>query len=508
MTESDLLKQLTLSINELLSGDYRVRQRNFPENIKERVHENELRKLNQSVNSLIEKFHDADNFILNLSKGNLDAEVPKSNQLISPFKELQSNLRHLVWQTHRIAEGDYSQRIDFLGDFSSSYNYLISSLREKQALEKELSISEEKYRMLAQNVSDVIWKFDILSSRLTYISPSVFKLLGYNVEEALTLSLEQIYTPESKESIENTVRQKIAAFESGDESALAFTTELQMNCKDSNVIWIESVINILFDAEKKVVEILGVTRNVEKRKEAEEELKNYASELKELNATKDKFFSIIAHDLRNPFNALLNLTDFIIDNIEEDNKEKAIELAGYMKNSAQSAFNLLQNLLEWSSLQQGGIYFNPSYVMLLPLVNDELLTLENISNQKKIKINIAIQESMIVKADQNMLKTILRNLISNALKYTYEGGHIFVGAEKVDSKVLIKVGDSGTGMNEEELNSLFRLNTSRSKPGTRQEKGSGLGLILCKEFVALHQGTIWVESEPGKGSTFFFSLPL
>ena len=119
-----------------------------------------------------------------------------------------------------------------------------------------------------------------------------------------------------------------------------------------------------------------------------------------------------------------------------------------------------------------------------------------------------IPDNLIVKADQNMLKTILRNLISNALKYTYEGGNILVGAERVNTHVQIKVKDSGTGMNEEELSMLFHLNTGTSKPGTRQEKGSGLGLILCKEFVTLHHGTIWVESEPGKGSTFFFSLPL
>jgi PAS domain S-box-containing protein len=508
MTESEFLKLITQSINELLSGDSRVKQRSFPVKLSDSNNENELRKLNQSVNNLIEKYQDADHFILNLSKGNLDTEVPKSNQLISPFKELQSNLRHLVWQTHRIAEGDYSQRIDFLGDFSTSYNYLISSLREKQVLENELSISEEKYRMLAQNVSDVIWKFDILSGKLTFISPSVFKLLGYSVEEALTLRLDQLFTFESKESIYNSLQQKLADHRDGDENALNYTSELRMVCKDGTVIWVESVINLLVDSSNTISEILGVTRNVDKRKEAEEELKNYANELRELNATKDKFFSIIAHDLRNPFNALLNLSDYIIDNIEEDNKPKAIELAGYMKNSAQNAYNLLQNLLEWSALQQGGIHFNPSYNKLLPLVNEELLNLENIAIQKNIRIELSIAGTLIVKADQNMLKTILRNLIGNALKYTYDGGEIFIGAEKIDSTVLIKIKDSGTGMNSEEQNSLFQLNTGKSKPGTKQEKGSGLGLILCKEFVASHNGTIWVESEPGKGSTFFIRLPL
>ncbi|NVO18562.1 MAG: PAS domain S-box protein [Bacteroidetes bacterium] len=508
MNESDFLKQLTQSINELLSGDYRVRQRNFPDNLEDRSHETELRKLNLSVNSLIEKFHDADNFILNLSKGNLDAEVPKSNQLISPFKELQSNLRHLVWQTHRIAEGDYSQRIDFLGDFSSSYNYLISSLREKQILEKELSISEEKYRMLAQNVSDVIWKYHSPAQKLTFISPSIFKLLGYSVEEALNINFEKLYTPEGLEIFENELQQHSEAFLSGDDNALNFTTELQMISKDSSVIWVESVINLLVNTEGLVNEILGVTRNIEKRKEAEAELKNYAAELKELNTTKDKFFSIIAHDLRNPFNALLNLTDFIIDNIEEGNKERAIELAGFMKNSAQHAFTLLQNLLEWSSIQQGGVHCDPAYVMLFPLVKEEVQTLEGIASQKNIKIELDISDTFLIKADKNMLKTILRNLISNALKYTYEGGKIMIRAERVDNKVRIRIKDTGTGMTREELDRLFHLNSTKSKPGTKQEKGSGLGLLLCHEFITLHHGIIWAESEPGQGSTFLFELPL
>ncbi|MBK7215330.1 MAG: PAS domain S-box protein [Bacteroidales bacterium] len=508
MTEAELLRQLTQSVNELLGGDYRVRQKSFPDHLEDKAHEPELRRLHQSIHSLLEKFQAADTFILNLSKGNLDAEAPKSNQLISPFKELQSNLRHLVWQTHRIADGDYSQRIDFLGEFSTSYNNLISSLREKQALEKELASSEEKYRMLAQNVSDVIWKVDLNSGKYSYVSPSIFKLHGYTVAEALQFDFSYLFTTDSRLSFNEDLRHKILAFEAGDESARSFTVEMQQVSKDKTVIWVESVVNLLQNQEGKVTEILGVTRNIEKRKEAEQELKNTARELKELNATKDKFFSIIAHDLRNPFNALLNLTQFLIEYIETDNKERAIEMAGLLKDSSLSTYNLLQNLLEWSMIQQGGVHCNPAYEMLLPLVEEELEPLENMARQKKIELEIDIANTLVIKADKNMLKTILRNLISNALKYTYEGGNIMVRGEKKDNDVLISIRDSGTGMNPDEIKRLFRLNTEKSKPGTRQEKGSGLGLILCREFVTLHGGKVWVESEPGKGSTFFVSLPL
>lgn len=507
MTETDLLRQINQALQDLLAGDYHVRQRNFPDNLKDKSLEPELKKLYHNINSLIEKFHDADTFILNLSKGNLDTEVPKSNQLISPFKELQSNLRHLVWQTHRIAEGDYNQRIDFLGDFSTSYNYLVSSLREKQLLEKELALNEEKYRMLAQNVSDVIWKYNLPAHRFEYISPSVVKLRGFSVEDSMQKNFDSLFTPDSFQEFKTILQSKITALESGDESAQSFTIELQERCKNGTIIWVESVINLLPDTNQKVAEILGVSRNIEKRKEAEKALKNYAHELKVSNATKDKFFSIIAHDLRNPFNALLNLTDFVIEHIEADEKDEAIAMANLMRESAQNTYNLLQNLLEWSSIQQGGVSCNPTQELLLPLVDDEIRTLENIALQKKVSIVTSFQDSLVVKADRFMLKTILRNLVGNALKYSYEGGSITIDARGSITECFISISDNGMGMTREEVATLFKLNSAKSKPGTKQEKGSGLGLILCSEFMGMHKGRIWADSTPGQGSTFYLIFP-
>lgn len=508
MKNAEYLVLVTQSLNRLLLGDYGTMQEPFPEGITESTCIPEYRKLFKVVYDLAEKFRSADQYILDLSKGNLDTAVPKSNQLIAPFKELQANLRHLVWQTHRIAEGDYSQQIDFLGDFSSSYNNLISSLREKQQLEKELSVSEEKYRMLAENVTDVLWKFDIDSKRLTFISPSVLRLRGFTVEEAIEQTFEDSYTPDSKRYIETVIGEHIQSLRDGKESARTCTLEAQQTCKNGSIIWVESVINFITDSSNEVTEILGVTRNIDKRKEAEEELKKYANELAELNATKDKFFSIIAHDLRNPFNALINLTDSIIENIESDNKQKAIGQAGYLKETSQNTFELLKNLLEWSLIQQGGVKYDPAYHFLSALVEEELFTLDSISIQKKIRLICEISNSLLVKADRNMLKTILRNLITNALKYTDEGGTVSISAGKNHEYTLITVKDSGTGMSPEELKELFKIRSGISKPGTRREKGTGLGLILCHEFVSLHSGEIWAESEPGIGSTFYLKLPL
>ena len=507
MTEVDLLRNINQAILDLLAGDYRARQRNFPESLTDKSLEPELKRLYQNINSLIEKFQGADTFILNLSKGILDTEVPKSNLLISPFEELQANLRHLVWQTHRIAEGDYNQRIDFLGDFSTSYNYLISSLKEKQLLEKELALNEEKYRMLAQNVSDVIWKYHLPAHRFEYMSPSVVRLLGYSVDESIQKDFESLFTPESFQEFKTTLQSKIIELEAGDESAQSFTIELQEKCKNGSIIWVESVISLLLDQNQKVAEILGVSRNIEKRKEAENALKNYARELKESNATKDKFFSIIAHDLRNPFNALLNLGDFVIEHIEADEKESAIAMANLMRESARNTYNLLQNLLEWSSIQQGGVSCNPTQELLLPLVEDEISTLENIALQKKVSIVKSFQDTLVVKADRFMLKTILRNLIGNALKYSFEGGTITIEARGSITECFISISDNGMGMTREEVAALFKLNSAKSKPGTKQEKGSGLGLILCSEFMGMHKGRIWADSIPGQGSTFYLIFP-
>lgn len=229
--------------------------------------------------------------------------------------------------------------------------------------------------------------------------------------------------------------------------------------------------------------------------------------LKDLNATKDKFFSIIGHDLRNPLNALIGFSELIAANSREFSKEDIHRYSVIINESAKNIHQLIENLLNWSRAQTGNIDFSPAHIPLSDFVSEIHKVLKINADNKNIRIDIDIPETIKVFADKNLLSTILRNLISNAVKFTTEGGKVFITAEEDNGKILVSVTDTGIGMNQEQVDSLFTLGTSKSTPGTTKEQGTGLGLILCKEFIEMHDGEIWAESEQGKGSTFKFTIP-
>ena len=230
-------------------------------------------------------------------------------------------------------------------------------------------------------------------------------------------------------------------------------------------------------------------------------------ELKESNASKDKFFSIIAHDLKNPFNTIIGFSELLKEEVNSVNQTKTMEFADIINDSAVSTFRLLENLLEWANSQQGNLVFSPVSINLGELMDEEVRMLTGISNKKNILLNCAHHGSLTIIADKNMLKTILRNLISNAIKFTHRNGIIEVKASIKNNSVEVSVTDNGTGMSEEIISKLFRIDENLSTCGTEDEKGTGLGLFLCKEFVEKHGGKIWAQSELGKGSVFKFVLP-
>lgn len=238
------------------------------------------------------------------------------------------------------------------------------------------------------------------------------------------------------------------------------------------------------------------------------ELQQQKQNLKELNATKDKFFSIIAHDLRSPLNQLLGLSEILQKEIESEKVDDAIKLANLINESAKSGRLLLENLLEWSRSQTGSINFMPEVLDLLKITNEVLELIENNAKQKSIKIQSRIHMDLQAFADDNMIKTILRNLISNSIKFTNRGGTIVLDAKKTEEMVIYSISDNGIGINEDDLEKLFRIEINPKSIGKSKEKGTGLGLILCKEFIEIIGGKIWVESIFEKGSTFSFSIPL
>ncbi len=242
--------------------------------------------------------------------------------------------------------------------------------------------------------------------------------------------------------------------------------------------------------------------------EADLELLVSNQQLKELNATKDKFFSIIAHDLKNPFNSFLGMSEVLITNAEKYTPKKVQHFAQQMHNSAKSAYNLLENLLQWARIQRGELEADLEDVNPIEIINEVKGLTEPFANSKDINVQTAPESNDPVLADKEMLKTILRNLVTNSIKHTYSQGTVIISTQRLERNLQFTVSDTGMGIPPEYLDRLFEPDCNLSKQGTGKEKGTGLGLILCKEFAEKQGGKIWVESEPGKGSDFHFTIPL
>ncbi len=236
-------------------------------------------------------------------------------------------------------------------------------------------------------------------------------------------------------------------------------------------------------------------------------LKKADQNLRELNALKDKLFSIIGHDLRGPIGNFTSLLQLLLNNINKMSQTDMVELLYSMQQTANSTFSLLNNLLLWSRSQRGEIIFNPEEISIFLIVEDNMELLLGSAKSKKIQLVNKVKEECKAYGDDMMITTVLRNLISNAIKFTNESGTVTVFTKKTDGYITICVEDNGVGMAEEYQNKLFRKDQYFTTYGTNNEKGSGLGLSLCKEFVDLNRGKIWIESTLGTGSKLFFTLP-
>jgi len=331
-----------------------------------------------NLRKFINSNHTSAVFIHELANGNLEITPPddpsRQNYVITQYKQLHSNLRHLTWQAQQIAKGDLKQKVSFLGEFSIGFNQMIEALREKE---------------------------------------------------------------------------------------------------------------ILVD-----------------------KIKTQTKELKELNASKDKFFSIIAHDLRGPLGGLMGLSEMLADESQPFTPAQKKEMILALSHSSRNIFNLLENLLEWSQMQHKRTVFKPEISSLKNLVAECLKILSETIRKKNILVTVEIGEDQIVYTDRNMFQSVIRNLVSNAIKFTPKEGRVTITSDVTENNTtVITVKDTGIGMSAEMVSNLFRLNVNSSRPGTDGEHSTGLGLLLCKEFVERHGGEMWVESEVGKGSLFCFTIP-
>lgn len=233
-----------------------------------------------------------------------------------------------------------------------------------------------------------------------------------------------------------------------------------------------------------------------------------AKQLKELIATKDKFFSIIAHDLKSPFHALLGLSEVLKEDMDVLSKDEMKKYANMIYNSAAEAFKLLENLLNWSRMQTGKMEYNPFRYEVIHSVTSAVSLLTGTAESKGIQLSHSVEGGVFVHADKNMIDTVVRNIVSNSIKFSMPGNYVKVSSSMLNENVLIKIEDNGIGMKEEVKNNLFALDKGHSSLGTQNERGTGLGLILCRDMIEMHKGKIWVDSEPGKGTTVYFTLPV
>ncbi len=390
-----------------------------------------------------------------------------------------------------------------LNQFENELNELRSITENYQNLLSTLKASEAKYRFLTENSADIVWHLD-KDLRFTYVSPADKKIRGYEFEEVIGLSIWDILTPEGKIILEKRFAEK-------DQNKVPKNQptryELPLICKNGSTMWCEVNVNPITDKSGEVTGFNGITRDITERKRFEEEIKSKNEKLKELNDNKDKFFSIIAHDLRSPFQGLLGVSNLLITEADNLSKEEIKEFAMLLNNSLNNQFRLLEDLLSWARIQSGKMKFEPIILVALEETYNVLQMFKTNLKSKNIDTKINVGEDVTVFADKDMFYLLLRNLISNAIKFTNPGGLIEINASVEGENVVFEVKDNGIGIEEEDLEKLFKLNSHYSTEGTHNEAGTGLGLVLCKEITDRHKGKIWVESASGSGSSFMFTLP-
>lgn len=366
-----------------------------------------------------------------------------------------------------------SEKIEALADLKTRYE---TEKKEKQIIKQSVEIKKNKLEIKRQEIEKQSQKklrdLLIIGFALAIILIMIMMLLFIQKKKANALLSEKKLEIDTKNKI---LKDK-------NEALLA---TLRIVEKQKNEI------------DHKNDKILSINKDLEEKK----------FYLEQANATKNKFFNIIAHDLLNPFNAILGLSNVLMENDEEFDKQERKNIIKSLANSSQFAYNLVENLLKWSRSQTGNITLSLEDWDVNVFLNEALVYVENFAKIKNIKVKTSLEDSFIVNADKDVLQTVLRNLCSNAVKFTPDGGQISISAWQTPEAVFFSVEDSGLGISKEKQDRLFDITQKVSTLGTNRERGTGLGLILCKEFIEKHEGRIWVESEVNKGSKFVFSIP-
>lgn len=442
--------------------------------------------------------------VANLFSGQFFFNQPDKDQFFNQAQKYGWDKNDYMAALHEVpvvSEEKVKAAMDFLHEMTQ---FISEQAYHKKVL-TDLSVQlrrNEKDLIESQRIAHVgSWRLDIETNQVFW-TEELYNMYGFDPSLPPPPYTEhmKLFTPESWERLS-------AALAHTRETWIPYILELETvrNDGSNGWMWVRGEADV--DISGKIVGLWGAAQDITERKQSEQALKRSEMLLRELNVQKDKFFSIISHDLKSPFNSILGFSQLLVDQLREKDYNGVEEYANILLQSSERAMTLVMNLLEWSRIQTGRLEFKPENFELVAFVEEITPVFEDVARQKSISIVRSLPQSIPVYADKHMVSTVLRNLIANAIKFTRPGGEVTLAAQRNQHKVTISMKDNGVGIPQERLEKLFRIDESESTPGTANETGTGLGLILCKEFVEKHGGTIWVESEEGKGSTFYFNLP-
>jgi len=372
---------------------------------------------------------------------------------------------------------------------------VLKDITERKQVEDELKESEEWNKIILQTILSGVFIIDAETCKIVEVNNMALKQIGLSEEEVIGVSCHKFICPADENNC--------PILDHGMIVDLSEKTLLTADGTPKDII--KSVVPLQFRGRKFLIESFV---DITELKKAQEEIKLKNEELLKINNEKDKFFSIIAHDLRSPFNSFLGLTQVMAEELPSLTKDEIRKFVVSMRKSATNLFRLLENLLEWSRIQQGLIPFKRDNIQILPIIHESIEMIIESAKIKEIKISYDIPNGLEIFADDNILQTIIRNLVSNAIKFTPKGGQVFISAKSLsDNSVEVSIKDTGIGIDKIMIDNLFRLDVNTSRKGTEGETSTGLGLIICKDFIEKHKGKLRIESEKGKGSTFYFTLP-
>jgi len=420
----------------------------------------------------------------------------------------------------------FEARIAKLND--NSVMVIVRDITARKQAEELIIESEKRYRQLVENMQEGLLLVDN-EDKILFVNSSFCKLLGYEKKELIgKIANEELLAPENRYLIINKNKDRLVG--------KSEQYELEMITKSGQKrMFIISAVPVM-DLSSDVLGSMSTFLDITDRKQSEKEIKLLLEKvtesrdlielnlhqknllIKELedikdiltrsNVEKDKFFSILAHDLKSPFFGFLGLTKILSETIDELTSDEIKEFATHLKESADNLYKLLENLLQWSRLQRGSINFNPEEIRLIDIIDKTIDINKHLFKIKQLSLVNLLPNDISVYADLQMLYAIFRNLLSNAIKFTNENGIITIEAKQIDDKIEISVTDSGIGIPDDLIDKLFMLGEQTSRLGTHKEPSTGLGLLLCKEYVERHGGIIKVTSKVNEGSTFTFTMPI